>query len=81
MLHIESYERHQFSKKIVFCAVFSFIPNIYFSGYRINADVITVLLELVGGGGGSDDDRAVAAHTKKLFFFKVLIFDFFLKKA
>ena len=64
----------------MFCAVFSFIPNIYFSGYRINADVITLLLELVGGGGGSDDDRAVAAHTKSFFVFKVLIFDF-LKKA
>ena len=58
------------AKKIVFCAVFSFIPNIYFSGYRINADVITLLLELVGGGGGSDDDRAVAAHTKSFFVLK-----------
>ena len=54
----------------MFCAVFSFIPNIYFSGYRINADVITLLLELVGGGGGSDDDRAVAAHTKSFFVLK-----------
>ena len=54
----------------MFCAVYSFIPNIYFSGYRINADVITLLLELVGGGGGSDDDRAVAAHTKSFLFLK-----------
>ena len=56
----------------MFCAVYSFIPNIYFSGYRINADVITLLLELVGGGGGSDDDRAaVAAHTKSFLFLSV----------
>ena len=58
----------------MFCAVFSFIPNIYFSGYRINADVITLLLELVGGGGGSDDDRAVAAHTKSFLFLKSVNF-------